>query len=89
MSYGLLGLLIALLRDQVHRRVQPDKGQHTYDEDDAEQDRYSYEVSPGISLQKSIFLGLGINPRQGQVIYKSHTGSVETESERPNRVKHT
>ena len=87
MSYGFLSFLIALLGDQVHRRVPPDKGQHAYDEDYAERDRYPNEVSPCISIQKYLLRGLTVDPREGQVGHQSYTGAVETDAEGVNRVK--
>ena len=87
MSYGFLGLLIALLRDEVHRRVSPDKGQHAYDEDEAEQDRYPDEEAPDVSLQKFILQGLGGDPREGEVGHQGDTGAVEADAEGVNRVK--
>ena len=67
MRYGLFGFLIALLSNKKHRRVLPDKGQHTYDKDYGERHRYSDKVSPGVSRQKDIPRSLAVDPRQGKV----------------------
>ena len=81
MRDGLLGILIALLCDQKHRRVLPDQGQHTCDKDGAENERYSDEVPPGVGLLKHLRWGFLVDPRQGEGGHQSYAGSVETDTE--------
>ena len=81
MRDGLLGIVITLLCDQKHRRVLPDQGQHTCDKDDAENERYSNEVAPGVGLHKHFCRGLIVDPRKGKVGHECYAGSVETNAE--------